>query len=108
PVRARAGEGEAASRGEALFKSNETQCASCHSGPAFTDNLSYNVATPKEKLQVPSLVGLTLHPPFMHNGCAKTLRDRFTPACGGGDAHGITSHLNESQVDDLVAYLATL
>jgi cytochrome c peroxidase len=56
---------------------------------------------------VPTLVGLAARPPFMHNGCAPTLRDRFGP-CGGGDAHGVTSGLSSSQIDDLVAYLETL
>jgi hypothetical protein len=44
----------------------------------------------------------------MHNGCAKTLLDRFLPSCGGGDAHGKTSQLSEPQRLDLVAYLNTL
>jgi hypothetical protein len=44
----------------------------------------------------------------MHTGCAATLLDRFTPACGGGDTHGHTSQLTSDQLDDLVAYLETL
>ena len=44
----------------------------------------------------------------MHDGCAATLRDRFNPACGGGDRHGVTSQLSSAQIDDLVAYLQTL
>jgi hypothetical protein len=43
----------------------------------------------------------------MHEGCAATLADRFG-ACGGGDAHGKTSHLTAEQRADLVAYLETL
>jgi hypothetical protein len=99
---------EAEARGKALFESKETKCATCHSGPAFTDNQSHQVGTASEKLQTPSLVGLALHPPFMHDGCAKTLHERFNPACGGGDEHGTVSHLNEAQVNDLVAYLTSL
>src|SRR5690606_18929524 len=67
----RVGDAEAEARGKALFESRETQCSTCHSGSAFTDNNSYKVGTSSEKLQVPSLVGLALHPPYMHNGCAK-------------------------------------
>ena len=58
--------------------------------------------------QVPSLVGIGTRGPFMHNGCAKTLRDRFDPACGGGDRHGITSDLTDGQISDLVAYLESI
>lgn len=100
---------EAAARGKELFESKAVGCATCHAGPAFTDNVSYAVGTSgEERLQTPSLTRIALHPPFMHDGCAKTLRERFEPACGGGDLHGKTSQLKASQVDDLVAYLATL
>ena len=44
----------------------------------------------------------------MHNGCAKTLADRFNPSCGGGDKHGVTSGLTSAQISDLVAYMETL
>jgi mono/diheme cytochrome c family protein len=99
-----------AERGKALFDSSETACATCHSGNAFTDNRSYYVGTSldKAKLQVPSLVGIAARPPFMHDGCAKTLLDRFDPECGGGDAHGVTSQLSTDDLNDLVAYLRTL
>lgn len=99
----------AAARGKELFDSKDVGCATCHSGPAFTDNVSYAVGTAgEERLQTPSLARIALHPPFMHDGCAKTLRDRFEPTCGGGDLHGKTSQLKASQIDDLVAYLTTL
>jgi hypothetical protein len=59
--------------------------------------------------QVPSLVGVSTRGPFMHDGCAKTLTDRFTdPTCGGGDKHGLTSPLTEAQLGDLIAYLNTI
>jgi mono/diheme cytochrome c family protein len=100
---------DAAERGQTLFESKAVGCSSCHNGSALTDNQSYLVGTSgKERLQTPSLTRIALHPPFMHNGCAKTLRDRFNPACGGGDEHGKTSHLTDSQIDDLVAYMSTL
>lgn len=99
----------AAARGKALFESAQVGCATCHRGPAFTDNASHVVGTAgHERLQTPSLTRIALHPPFMHDGCAKTLRERFEPSCGGGDAHGKTSHLTDAQIDDLVAYMTTL
>jgi hypothetical protein len=44
----------------------------------------------------------------MHDGCASSLRQRFDAVCGGGDAHGHTSQLSASELDDLGAYLETL
>jgi hypothetical protein len=50
--------------------------------------------------------------PFLHDGCATTLTDRFgdrrVPTCGGGDLHGKTAHLTSAQIADLVAYLESL
>ena len=57
--------------------------------------------------QVPSLLGLAVRAPYMHDGCAETLRDRFD-ACGGGEAHGHTAHLSEQQLSDLIAFLASI
>lgn len=100
----------AAVRGQELFASKEVGCSECHSGPALTNSKSYYVGTgePGHMLQVPSLHGIGYRTPFMHTGCAETLRDRFDPACGGGDQHGVTSHLQPNEVDDLVAFLRTL
>jgi cytochrome c peroxidase len=60
------------------------------------------------KFKVPSLIAVGYEAPYLHDGCAATLRDRFGPACGGGDAHGHTQQLTAAQVDDLVAYLESL
>jgi hypothetical protein len=99
---------DAVARGEALFRSTEVGCATCHSGSKFTNNQTMGVGT-GGRFQVPPLVGLAARAPFMHAGCATTLRDRFTDRnCGGGDAHGRTSQLSGPQLDDLVAYLASL
>ena len=38
----------------------------------------------------------------MHDGCARTLMDRFVAACGGGDRHGVTSKLRLDEMADLV------
>jgi cytochrome c peroxidase len=96
----------AAERGRALFNNGEVGCASCHAGERLTNNVSVNVGT-GAAFQVPSLVGLAWRAPYMHDGCAKTLSDRFRP-CGGGDAHGKTSHLTDEERADLIAYLETL
>jgi len=96
----------ASARGRALFESEGVGCTDCHSGPMLTNNLSVDVGT-GEVLQVPSLLGLGWRGPYMHDGCAVTLMERFDPACGGGDQHGKTSQLSEAEKADLVAYLMT-
>jgi mono/diheme cytochrome c family protein len=98
----------AVARGKALYESEAVGCASCHVGSMYTNNKSVDVGTGKE-FQVPTLINIADRAPFMHTGCAPTLRARFTDqACGGGDKHGHTSQLSDAQVDDLVAYLETL
>jgi mono/diheme cytochrome c family protein len=98
---------EAVERGKVLFHDAKVACATCHTGERLTDNKAADVGTGKA-FQVPSLMNLAPRAPFMHDGCAKTLHDRFDPTCGGGDKHGQTSHLSPSDIDDLVAYLETL
>jgi mono/diheme cytochrome c family protein len=95
----------AVARGAAIFADARTGCATCHAGPRFTSNGSTDVGT-GQAFQIPSLLGLAWRAPYLHDGCAPTIRDRFGP-CGGG-AHGATSHLTSADLDDLVAYLETL
>jgi DNA-binding beta-propeller fold protein YncE len=98
----------AVERGRVLFESEAVGCASCHAGERLTNDKNEDVGTGRA-FQVPTLRGVALRGPFMHDGCAKTLADRFAPgACGGGDKHGQTSHLDAGEIDDLVAYLETL
>lgn len=80
----------AALRGKELF-SGKAQCASCHSGPLFTDVIedgklhpqSASVAVDKDyvkrsatkKWRVSPLKGIWQHPPYFHDGSAATLAD---------------------------------
>lgn len=83
----------AAARGEALF-AGKANCASCHSGPEFTDanerlHAVSEVPSEPEAAGVPSyasrtatkmyrtapLRGAWQHPPYFHNGSAATLVD---------------------------------
>jgi mono/diheme cytochrome c family protein len=105
PTPAPAADLAAVERGRDVFQ--VAQCATCHNGDLLTNNQLVNVGT-GGKFKVPSLLGIADRAPFMHTGCAKTLRDRFGGSCGGGDAHGVTSTLAPGQIDDLVAYLETL
>jgi hypothetical protein len=95
-----------AARGQALFQ-GDAGCVGCHSGPKLTVNTSVIVGTSQVPLQVPSLLGVGWRAPFLHDGCAPALADRFG-ACGGGDLHGHTSQLGPGDVADLVNYLNTL
>lgn len=107
PAPLRAADDAAVQRGQALFRSSG--CQTCHSGPKLTNNASVIVGTSSAvPLQVPSLIGVGYRAPFIHDGCAPTLADRFNPACGGGDAHGSTSSLGSAEIGDLVAYLESL
>ncbi len=97
---------DAAARGKAVFESPEVGCLGCHSGSLMTTKQILDVGT-GGAFKVPSLVGVGARAPFLHDGCAATLMDRFT-TCGGGDHHGKTSQLTPDQLSDLVAYLETL
>jgi cytochrome c peroxidase len=118
---AKTGLSEAARRGRDLFFSAQTGCATCHSGPYFTDSqpaskpIVHDVGTgsddPTEKMgplyDTPTLLGVYKTAPYLHHGKAATLRDVLTSA-NAGDRHGKTSHLTAAQIDDLVEFLKAL
>jgi hypothetical protein len=107
PLRPAPANPDAVARGAALFNDQQNVgCVTCHSGPRFSNNLTVDVGTGRA-FQVPSLLGISTRGPFMHDGCATTLRDRFDPACGGAQ-HGSTAGLSSTQIDDLIAYLGSL
>jgi DNA-binding beta-propeller fold protein YncE len=104
PAPVGAASAELVNKGRDLFQ--RSSCGTCHSGPALTNNLTLDVGT-GAAVQVPSLRGVGSHGPWLHDGRAATLRDRFKPI-GGGDLHGSTSWMDDTQLDALVAYLETL
>lgn len=99
---------QAVERGRLLFQSASVGCATCHNGPAFTNNATVDVGTRGGPFQVPSLLGVGARAPYLHDGCARTLRERFAPGCDGSGRHGHTSQLSEAEIGDLIAYLETL
>jgi len=107
--RALPGDTTAVAHGRALFNDPaRANCASCHSGALFTNNTTVDVGTGRA-FQVPSLVGIGTRGPFMHDGCAKTLADRFSnEKCGGGDRHGNVRDLTSNELADLVAFLQSI
>jgi mono/diheme cytochrome c family protein len=98
---------QAIARGRELFESPEVACASCHTGPLLSNHATVDVGTGLAT-QVPSLLGVSFRAPYMHDGCAASLLDRFGESCGGGDQHGKTSHLSQAQLTDLAEYLESL
>jgi hypothetical protein len=95
----------AASRGQALFERADVGCATCHSGPKFTNNVTVDVGT-GGSFQVPPLVGVGWRTPLFHDGCARVIADRFG-ACAT-PKHGSIETLSSQDVSDLIAYLETL
>lgn len=83
-------------------------CGSCHDpSSAFTNNSQANVGRGMHR--VPSLVGLAYSAPYMADGCAKTLEERFSKvACGGGEQHGHPANLSADELGALIVYLKTL
>jgi cytochrome c peroxidase len=117
---AKQGLSAAAQRGKAVFFASETRCATCHSGPLYTDSTvkspaMHDVGTSgddaSEKLgprfDTPSLLGVYRTAPYLHHGQAATLAEVLTTK-NRDDRHGTTSHLSEAQIDDLVEFLQSL
>jgi DNA-binding beta-propeller fold protein YncE/cytochrome c peroxidase len=111
----------AAIRGKAVFEA--VNCASCHSGPDFTDSPSlvrHDVGTlqktsgqrldkPLDGLDTPTLKGVWATEPYLHDGSAATLTDVILRAqADPQQRHGQVKSLTTDQVADLVAYLEQL
>jgi cytochrome c len=97
----------AAASGKALFESAELRCNNCHLGPQLTNNQTMDVGT-GGAFQVPSLLGLALRGPYMHDGCAYDLQALFTkPECARS-GHAQLATLSAEQAADLHAYLESL
>jgi cytochrome c peroxidase len=113
-------------RGEAIFRSAEAGCATCHAGTFFTDSRFSSPGVPVlhdvgtitaasgsrlggtlAGIDTPTLRGLWKSAPYLHDGSAPTLRDVLVTR-NPADAHGTTSHLSSAEIDDLVTYLMAL
>jgi len=120
PYREPSGElSPAADRGQILF--TNLGCATCHSGPGFTDSMSsftHNVGTIKpgsgqamggllSGIDTPTLRGLWATAPYLHDGSAATLMDVLVTQNAQG-LHGATNSLTQTERQDLVAYLLSI
>ena len=95
----------AATRGEALFRRDDVGCATCHTGAQYTNNELSDVGT-GGRFVTPSLLGVGLRTPIFHDGCAKSVAERFGPC--GGTAHGKPSLLSAAEQADLIVFLRSL
>jgi len=97
--------------GRSVFASQS--CAACHSGPTFTDGLRHDVGTVdassgrlngtvSRAIDTPSLRGVGLTGPYLHNGSAATLEAVLQRG------HGVTAALSVSDSAALVRYLESL
>jgi DNA-binding beta-propeller fold protein YncE len=117
PARAKA----AAVRGRKLFFRDTTGCAACHPPPLYTDNALHDVGTharsdfadtaggraPQLSFKTPSLIEVWRTAPYLHDGRYAGLRE-VVGSGNHGDRRGRTSQLSAEQINDLVAFLASL
>jgi YVTN family beta-propeller protein len=101
---------EILARGEEIFF--RSRCDACHAPPNFSDlrkhDLGLRAKTDlRSRFVTPSLRECYRTGPFLHDGRAETLREIFTDH-NPDDLHGLTSHLSEQELDELISYLRTL
>jgi YVTN family beta-propeller protein len=101
-------------RGQDLFASPVTECQTCHPPPLYTDLQTHDVGTGSGSgewlgpvFDTPALRYLYDSAPYLHDGSSATLYDVLTTD-NLHDEHGVTSHLSEQELDDLIAFLMIL
>lgn len=97
-------------RGAAVFASRETGCASCHSGPAYTDGKNHEVGSRHKAdrgaaFNTPSLRFVGGTGPYFHDGRYATLGEMLRKSEG---PMGGAKHLTNDDLDALEAFLGTL
>jgi YVTN family beta-propeller protein len=103
-------------RGASLFHAPTVGCAGCHGGKGMTDGANHDVGTASlaEKLSgeedalvfnTPSLRGLALTAPYLHDGSAATLEQVLDRTA---NTMGHAGSLQPGQRADLIAYLRSL
>lgn len=90
--------------GRLLFERGDVGCATCHSGPRFTDGRVHSVLD--RPSNTPSLTGVAATPPYLRDGSLRDLTALLEWTDSG--AMGDTSMLDERQHAALEAYLRSL
>jgi cytochrome c peroxidase len=127
---------EQVKKGHELFFFGKAACNQCHLGQNFTDNSFHNLGvgydpvagtfkdqgrydvTGEEKdrgaFKTPTIRDVTKHPPYMHDGSLKTLREVVEFYNRGGtknpqlDGKMKPLNLTEDEIDALVAFMEAL
>jgi YVTN family beta-propeller protein len=125
PNRYRAPDGEltpAQERGKAIFQRikykdgrtipENNRCATCHSGPKYTNNHSEDVGSGKATdrsplIDTPHLPDVAYSAPYLHDGSARSLEEIWT-VFNPKDTHGVTNDLTKDELNDLIEYVKTL
>jgi len=125
PNRSRLPNGEstpAQERGKAIFERakyksgkpipDANQCATCHSGPKYTNQKQVDVGTGKSTdrspvIDVPQLSNVAYSAPYLHDGSARSLEEIWT-VFNPKDMHGASNDLTKDELNDLIEYLKTL
>ncbi len=102
---------DAATRGKVLFE-DKAGCATCHSGPYFTDKKAYDVGIvsanePDARYDTPSLIEAYRTAPYYHDGRAATMKEALTEH-DPKHLHGNLKDLTGQEIDDLIAYVLSL
>ena len=98
---------KAGRRGRKIFK--KAGCASCHSGPLYTDLQKYDVGTGRgldkdRQFDMPTLVEVWRTAPYLYDGRAATMKEVLT-TYNPNDKHGVTSNLTENEINDLAEFV---
>ena len=109
-------------RGKAIFERTKyksgkpipdsNQCATCHSGPKYTNQQQVDVGTGKPTdrspvIDVPQLPNVAYSAPYLHDGSARSLEEIWT-VFNPKDTHGVSNDLTKDELNDLIEYLKTL
>jgi cytochrome c peroxidase len=102
----------AAQRGKVVFESDKAACATCHSGPYYTDGQVHDVGlgSPRDRYKgfnTPTLRGVYQKVKLLHDGSCDNLLDVVTGLHAPLRVAGI-EELSEQEAKDLVEYLQSL
>lgn len=95
-----------AEKGKKVFE--KIGCASCHSGPHFTDLQMHEMGRQGEydhqnRWDTPTLIEVWRTGPYLHDGRCATMKEVFTE-----EKHGIWEDISEEEIDQLVEYVMSL